>query len=188
MEEKNSYYKHIIKSNITSFLSYTILLGFIFSIIVILIKILLQNMINPFLSITLSLMCGILLFNMFHFISETSTISTFKDEKLDAYNAQKYLSKMNLFYTICIVLSVLICIGYLMINNFTYINAINSAYEQYSDISYEFAEKVVQNIKYNYDLIFPGKLYSTIIIELSLVLSFITLIPYQKKLLHKCNK
>lgn len=188
METKETNYKSILKSNIISFLSYGILIGFIFLLLAIIIKCALHDISNPFLSITLSLIGGIFIFYLSHFICKSSTIESLKKVKIPEENEKYFLQKMNLFFMICIILSILICISYLLINTLTFSNAIALAYEKYEFISSDFADQVVNKIMEEYHDSLFSKICSTTIIELSFVVSFFSLIPYQRKMLDKYNK
>lgn len=188
MEAKETNYKTILKSNIVQFLSYSILIGFIFLLISIAIKSALANVSSTLLSVLLSLIAGILIFNILHFICKSSTLESLKKMSMDEENENHFIKKMNLFFILCILFSALFCMGYLWLDNFIYANAINQAYVQYDFISHEFAERIVNHIRQTYQDAFLSKIFSTIIIELSLVASFFSLIPYQKKLLKKYNK
>ncbi len=188
METNETNYKSILKSNITLFLSYGILIGFIFLVLVLAIKYALEDISSTPLSITLSLITGIFLFYFLRFICKTSTIESLKRAKLSEENKVRFLQKMNLLFTLCIVLSIIICIGYLFINNLLFSHAIAQAYQKYEFISSEFTNQVIHRINEEYQNSLAGRVFSTIIIELSLAVSFFSLIPYQRKMLEKYNK
>lgn len=188
METNETNYKSILKSDITLFLSYGILVGFIFLVLALAIRYALKNISNTSLSITLSLITGILLFYLLRFSCKSSTIESFKKAKLSEENQTRFLQKMNLLFTICIIISILICLSYLFINNMLFSNAIVQAYQNYEFISSEFTNEVILRINEEYQTSLIGRVSSTVIIELSLVISFFSLIPYQKKLLEKYNK
>lgn len=188
MKTKETSYKNVLKSNVVLFLTYGILTGFIFILITIIVKCTLHNIHNTFLSVTLSLISGILIFYLSHFVCKSSTLESFRKIKLSEENTKPFLQKMNLLFLICIILSILFCIGYLFIYNQLFLNAIAEAYEKYEFISSDFANQVVQKITEEYHQSLGGQIASTIIIELSLVVSFFSLIPYEKKMLEKYNK
>ena len=187
METKDTSYKTVLKSNIILFLSYGILTGFIFILLAIIVKYTLHDISNTFLAITLSIIGGILLFYLLHFVCRSSTLESFKKVKLSEENSTFFLRRMNLFFMICVLLSVLICIGYLFMNNLMFLNAISQAYEKYGFISSEFTNQVVAKITEEYQNSLFSKISSTLIFELSLTISFFSLIPYQRKLLSKYN-
>lgn len=188
MEPKELNYKEVLKSNIILFLSYSILIGFIFLLVCICIKVTIRDVSSPILSILLSLIGGILLYHILHFICKSSTFESLKKVRLDNENSHHFMKKMNLFFMICVIFSVLICIGYLLIDNFLYASAINQAYEQYDFISHDLAQRIADTIYNSHQSAFLSKLSSSIIIELSLVISFFSLIPYQRNLILKYNK
>ena len=188
MKTNDSNYKNVLKSNIILFLSYGILTGFIFSIIIIFIKYALSDITNLFLSITLSLICSILIYCLLHFVCISSNIETFKKISLYPKNIPEFTKKMNLFFILCVIFSVVICIGYLMLDNFIFLNAVNHIHNKYDFISQDLANNISNQIMIEYHNSFLSKVSSTIIIELSLVITFFSLIPYQKKLLKKYNK
>lgn len=188
MEAKETNYKSILKSNIITFLSYSILISFIFSLVVFIIKNALSGISNNVLSIILSLISGILIFFILHFICKSSTLESMKKQSMNEENSNIFIKRMTLFFLICIIFSILTCIGYLLFNNFAFSQAITQVYEKYSFVSSELANRITEHIYEEYQSSILNKIYSTIIIELSLVISFLSLIPYQKKMLGKFNK
>ena len=185
METKDTNYKKVLKSNIILFLSYGILTTFIFMLLTISIKCALHGIFNTALSISLSLISGIIIFYLLRFVCRSSILETFSKTKLSQENSTLFLKKMNVFFIICMILSILICIAYLIINNILFAKAITQAYEKYEFISLDLADQIADKIRENYQDSLIGKVSSTIIIELSLAISFFSLIPYQKKLLSK---
>ena len=188
MEPKEEKYSKIIGHNIVLFLSYNILFVFIFSLVTITIKLALHDIYNNFLSITLSLISGIITYNLIHFICRSSSIETLKKYKLKNDDVSKFLKEMNLIFILCSLLCIVFCISYLILFNLSYANGIQKAYEEYAQISPELANQIVAQIKVDYQLNKTGNIVFTIIYELFLVVSFISLIPYQEKLLKKFNK
>ena len=188
MEAKETSYKEVLKTNLGIFLCYTILIAFIFLIIGYIIKCTLNGVVNTKLSIVLSIIVGILIYHISHFICRSSTIESFKKSKLNVENTNLFLKQMNLFFVACAIISVIICIEYLVIDNQMHLGAIAKVYEQYEFISPEFADRLANSIRDEYSMNFLGKTFSTIIIELSCVISSISLIKYQKDILKKYNK
>ena len=190
MESKESNYTKALKANIIAFLTYGILIGFIFILVVAIIKTFLHNVINPVLSITLSLISAILIFHLMNFICTSSTIETFKNNniKLSKTDSEKFTKKMNLFFIICLLITIIISLAYLILDSYVYLIAINKAYEQYEIISPELANQILNYIKIDYQSKILSKLASTVIIESSFVISFINLIHHQNRLLNKYNK
>lgn len=188
METKEKNYQSVLKTNIISFLTYGILIGFIFVLVVIIVRCALHDISNTFLTITLSLISGIIIYNLLRFVCRTSAFETFKENKLSAENTEKFIRKMNVFFMICIIVSVLICASYLFFDNWLYTNAINSVNSSYNFISEELSTKISIAILVEYHNLLPAKLCSAIIIELSFTIAFLSLMTYQKKLVEKFNE
>ncbi len=178
METKETSYKKLFNLTTVKFLSYTILIGFILMLITIWVNYGLDiaNLNSLPLSIALSLMCGIFIFYLLRFICKSSTIEAFRKDKLSVENSKFFLKYMNLFYIICVIFSIVVCLGYLLVDNYIFINASNHFPELASAILDE------------YNNTFIPKLWTTIIMEISLVVSFFSLIPYQEKVFEKCNQ
>jgi len=188
METKEINYKKVINSNIVSFLSYGILTGFIFILLVIIAKCAVYKIYNTALSISLGLIGSIIIFFLVRFVCRSSSYETLKKSKIANEYCNKFLSNMNLVFILCIIISILIFIGYIIVNVNLYLVAIDDAYSQYGIVSADFTNRVVNNIREEYYLTIQTKFLSYTIMELSLVTSFLTLIPYQKELLEKYNK
>lgn len=187
METNETSYKTFLTNTIFKFLCYGTLIGFVFLFIILFAKYSLFNTINPTLSILLSLICGIVIFGLLHFICKTSIIESFQKNTLNNEDAKMFLQKMNWFFIACIVFSIVVCLGSLILDNFIFTNAIDHAYEQYDFISSEFANRVVINILNTYNKTFLPKILSTFIILISFVISFYSLMPYSEKILKKYN-
>lgn len=187
METNETSYKTFLKNTIIKFLCYGILIGFIFLLVIFFAKHTLFNTPNLALSIVLSLICGIMIGILLRFICKSSIIESFQKDKLDSENAKLFLQKMNWFFIACAVFSIIVCLGYLVLDNFIFTSAIDNAYEQYDFISSEFANRVVINILNTYNKTFLSKVLNTFIIQISLVISFFSLMPYSEKLLKKYN-
>lgn len=177
METKETSYKKLFNLTTVKFLSYTILIGFILMLITIWVNygLSIANINSLPLSIALSLICGILIFYLFRFICKSSTIEAFKKDKLSVENSKIFLKRMNLFFIICAIFSVIVCLAYLLVDNYIFVNATKN-FPQLANILLE-----------EYRKTFISKIFSTIIIEISLVISFFSLIPYQEKILEKYN-
>lgn len=173
-------YKKSLKINITSFLSYTILLGFIYLIMVLIVKYALKDIHNNILSITLSLISCIIIYFILHFACKSSNYETFKHYKITENEKTKFLKKMNLLFLICTLISIFLCISYLLFDFYLFSSAIEKVSQNYSPT---LAESIISQIKLTYQTSIFSKVTSNILIEFSLFISFISLIPYQKNLL-----
>lgn len=187
METNEISYKTFLKNTIIKFLCYGILIGFIFLLIIFFAKNTLFKTPNLALSIVLSLICAIVIGILLHFICKSSILESFQKDKLDIKNAKVFLRKMNLFFIACAVFSIIVCLGSLVLDNYIFIKAIDHTYEQYDFISSDFANRVAINILNTYNKTFLPKLLNTFIIQISLVISFFSLMPYTEKLLKKYN-
>ena len=188
MKSKERNYKDIIKSNIILFLSYIIIITFIFSLIVFWVKYKLAEIHNDLLTICLSLISAILIYHSLHFACKSSTIEALKGMKLDKKSYEIFFKRMNLVFILCILCSIVFSISYIALDRLALINQINSAYEIYSISSIDFANKLVNYIESEYNLSILSKLYAILIFQSTSVISFLSLIPYQKKVLEKFNK
>lgn len=188
MNSKEKNYTNIIRANILLFFTYTIIILFTFSLIVFWVKYALHGVHNEILSVCLSLMSSILIFHSIRFACKSSTIDNLKKSKLDQKNSELFLKRMNLLFVLCIIGSVLFCISYFVLDKLSIENTINQIYEKYSAFSTELVNKLIDYVISEYEASFFSKLYSIIIIELGFVISFLSLIPYQKKILEKYNK
>lgn len=177
METKETSYKKLFNLTTVKFLSYTILIGFILMLITIWVNygLSIANINSLLLSIALSLICGIFIFYLLRFICKSSTIESFKKDKLSVENSKIFLKRMNLFFILCATFSVIVCLAYLLVDNYIFVNS--------STHFPELAELILEE----YQKTFIPKIWNTIIIEISLVISFFSLIPYQEKILEKYN-
>ena len=95
---------------------------------------------------------------------------------------------MNLFFLVCIIIAVIVsnCLLILKLSNER--KSINIASEQYSTVfSDDFTHNLTNEMLADYNETKNQTLVSAVIIELSLVLSFFSLIPYQKKMISLYN-
>ena len=188
METKEKNTKEIIRSTAILFLTYTVLITFIFSLIAFWVKHALSGIHNDLLSICLSLISAILIYHLLHFACKSSSIENLRKSKLDKSGSDKFLKRMNLVFVICIIASVVFCMAYIILDRIVFIQTVNEIYNQYSSYSIELANSFISYTENEYNALLFSKLYSTIIIEMALVISFISLVPYQKKILEKYNK
>ena len=188
MKSKEKNYKEIIISTIVHFLAYTAIIIFLFSLVTFWVKHALKGIHNDLLSVCLSLISAILIYHSLHFACKSSTIENLKHSKLDKTSSELFLKRMNLLFVFCILGSILFCLSYVLLEKITFINSINQVYYQYGSLSPELADKLINYIETEHQASVFGKIYSLIIIEMSTVISFMSLIPYQKKVLEKFNK
>jgi hypothetical protein len=180
-----------VKAIITGFVSYGIIANFLF----VLLFTIVDSLINNFhgktsfqLHITLPLIAVILLFFALRLICKLSTYDVFKKCKTNPDNYLKILSYLNIFFIFCITVSIIVFSTFLYINLEYQIQSINLAIQQYKDIFdsihiHDIHIKMISQFN-------ESKLNltcSTIILDLGLMAAFLSLIPYQSKMLKKYN-
>lgn len=188
MKAKEKNYKEIIISTIVHFLTYTIIIIFLFSLITFWVKHALKGVHNDLLTVCLSLISAILIYHSLHFACKSSTIENLKNSKLDKNSSELFLKRMNLLFVLCVLGSILFSLSYIILDKIAFMNSINQVYDQYYVVSSELADKLINYLETEHHASIFGKIYSLIIIEISTVISFMSLIPYQKKVLEKFNK
>ena len=183
MEKKEVSCKKALNSSVISFLSYTTLTGFLLVVLLYVIKKGLAGFMNTQLSVCLSLIFGILIFIVLHFSFKSGMIDTFKKIKIRKEDEENFSKKMNAFLVFCLILSVVLCLGFLKFNSLVFKHAITQAYNSYSQVDLNLANSIVSQISAEYSRTISQKIVALIIIEFSLVLSFLSLIHSSKNVL-----
>ena len=132
MNAKEKNYKDIIRSNILMFFTYTVLILFIFSLVLFWVRYALTGIHNDLLTICLSLIAAILIYHSLHFACKSSTIENLKNSKLNKEGSEIFLKRMNLLFVLCIIGSVLFSLSYIVLDRMSLINVIHQTYERYS--------------------------------------------------------
>lgn len=180
-----------VKAIITGFVSYGIIANFLFILLVTIVDSLISNFHGKTsfqLHITLPLMAVIILFFMLRLICKLSTYDVFKKCKTNPDNYLQILSYLNVFFIFCITISIIMFSAFLYINLEYQIQSINLAIQQYRDVFdnihiHDIHIKMISQFN-------ESKLNltcSTIILDLGLMAAFLSLIPYQSKMLEKYN-
>lgn len=191
MEKKEISLKTATRAIITGFISYGILIGFICFIV-------LYNLnayFNIFtsknikLTILIPLLCSILLLLILRFICRLSTFDVFKKCYTKQENVPKIYKKMNIFFSV-LLFSIFI---FMLINLFiTLYNMQMSIYTTASIQSQVFSE--------NFNELLTIKMFEessierfhlivrTILYEIGIIVSFVALVPFQKRMILKYNK
>lgn len=199
---KNTEKKHIsektaVKAIITGFVSYGILISFIFSLIAILFIYLSNNIETSnelLLKFCTSLFIAILIYIFIHLICKLSTIDLLKKCKFEKEKESFVCKKLNLFYLLCALFFILVILSSLYVRFSNQLYQINISYQKNlndfsnTDFAFDFAnaykEEALEEFYYNRKM----TLLVSVIIEIGIVYSFISLIPYQKKMLDIYNK
>lgn len=183
--------KTVVKGLITGFVSYGIVLGFLLFVIAILFTAGISSLPNvnyKVLSISLPLLFAFVLYFVIHSVCRLSTADLFKKCKTKTENLSSVTQKMNLFFLVCIIIAVIVsnCLLILKLSNER--KSIDIASEQYSTVfSDDFTHNLTNEMLADYNETKNQTLVSAVIIELSLVVSFFSLIPYQKKMISLYN-
>lgn len=181
-----------VKAVITGYIAYGILVGFIVFMIGLTVSWIVEQL--PYanhkvLSITLPLLGVFILYFVMHSICKLSIYDVFKKCKTNPEGLEKIVTRLNLFLIICVVASVVIVIGLLTINFNIQKSSIKLASYQYSRVhSPEFTTKLTNEMIDNYQKQKQNTIISTIILEMGLTFTYISLIPYQKKLIEQYNE
>ena len=183
--------KTVVKALITGFVSYGIVLGFLLFVIAILFTAGISSLPNvnyKVLSISLPLLFAFVLYFVIHSVCRLGTADLFKKCKTETGNLSSVTPKMNLFFLVCIIIAVIVsnCLLILKLSNER--KSIDIASEQYSTVfSDDFTHNLTSEMLADYNETKNQTLVSAVIIELSLVVSFFSLIPYQKKMISLYN-
>lgn len=183
--------KTVVKGLITGFVSYGIIIGFLLLVIALTLFTSISSISGEnqkILSITIPLFFAFVLYFAVHSICKISTIDLFKKCKTNSENLPEISQKMNLFFLVCIILFVILsnCLLVLKLSNER--KSIDVASETYNQVfSDNFTKTLTNEMLADYNETKNQTLVSAIIIELSLVVSFFSLIPYQKKMILEYN-
>ncbi len=181
-----------VKAIITGFVSYGIIASFIILLCVALASYFYDNFkgTSSFgLHITLPLMFDIFLYFLLHLICKVSTYDVFKKCRTNTDNYANIIKYLDIFFIVCVVLSILL-VSYLLYLNLEY---------QIQSIKYSvYKSSIVFDPIHVYDLkqkmltqFNTSKMNltcSSIIFDIGLVISFMSLFNYQRKMLTKYNE
>lgn len=192
MNKKEINSGNVTKNIIQGFVSYGILS--IFAILLV-ISIITYNL-NSFLTstirglyITLPLMAVIIIDCIIHLICRISTYDVFKKCKTNPENYKRISKYLNIFYVICIILSIILFLSLLYLNLEYQVKSIELAELQYKEVFSEEHITLLKNEMTNtYNESKTNLTISTVILEIGVSLSFLSLIPYQKKMLTRYNE
>lgn len=192
MDKKEINSESVTKSIICGFVSYGIIAIFIFLLIASIINYSLKSFSSSTskgLYITLPLMAVIILYCIIHLICRLSTYDVFKKSKTNPDNYKKIVKYLNIFFIICILLSVILFLSLLYLNLEYQVKSIELAELKYKEV---FSEEHINLLKSEmievYNESKTNLITSTIILEIGVSFSFISLIPYQRKMILRYNQ
>ena len=191
MDKQEINSKNVIKSIVSGFVSYGIL--FIFLCLFVLAittfflnEVLVSNIRGLY--ITLPLMAAIILYFIIHSICKLSTYDVFKKFKTNPDNYKNIVKYLNIFFIICIIISIISVLSLLYLNLKLQIQSIEFTTLKYKQV---FSEEHIEILKsemidtYNESKI--NLIISTVILETGIAISFLSLIPYQRKMILRYN-
>lgn len=192
MEKKEISARTTIKAIITGFVSY----GIITIFICLLFFAVGNYYLNQFSSstasglyITLPLISVIFLYFIIRAICRLSTYDVFKKCKTDQKNYKLIIKSLNIFFIICIALSIILFLSLLYLNLEYQLKSIELASVQYREV---FSENHIKILQSEMNSIFEESktnlTKSTVILVIGLSISFLSLIPYQRKMILKYNE
>lgn len=188
VEKKEINAKQCIKSIVIGFISYSIIGLFLCTFLSLVINVLLIHYNNIALTIIISFIESIFLYSIIHGICRLSTYDVFKKCKANPSNINNITKKMNLFFVICAILAVVISIIILIFKLDYLYSQIQLSKLQYSQVfSESFTNTLTNDMLENYNKQKTSNIISSVIIELSLIISIFSLIPYQRKMLNTYN-
>lgn len=184
--------KTVVKALITGFVSYGILISFIVVACVLVINHFIgsiETANTKLLALTLPLLGGFFLYYLSHTTCRLSTIDLFSKCKTESKNYKDIFGKMNAFFLILTIVVILLANVLLILRITNTEQSIEIASKTYSrDFSPEFTEYLTNKMVADYNEHKTELIVSSIITELALVISFISLIPFQQKLIEQYNE
>lgn len=192
MEKKEISARTTVKAIITGFVSYGIITIFIcllfFAVGNYFLKQFSGNTASG-LYITLPLMSVIMLYFIIHAICKLSTYDVFKKCRTSSDNYKLITKALNIFFIICIILSIALFLSLLYLNLEYQLKSMELASIQYREVFSEDHIKILQSeMNTVYDESKTNLTKSTVILVIGLSLSFLSLIPYQRKMILRYNE
>ena len=192
MERKEISAKTTVKAIITGFVSYGIIAIFIcllvFAVGDYCLSQISTNSANG-LYVTLPIIAAIMLYFMIHLICRISTYDVLKKCTVNPDNYKTIIKSLNIFFIICIILSIILFLSLLYLNLEYQLKSIELASVQYKEVFTENHIKILQSeMNSIYEASKSNLTISTVILVIGLSISFLSLIPYQRKMILEYNK
>ena len=190
-EKKSIISRTAVKGLINGFISYGILLIFIFLSITVVINWLINNHMESInynvVKYTLPLMGAFFIYFLVRATCRLSTFDLFKKCKIEKEDIENVCNKMNFFYICIVAFSVITILVYLLARVGNEKVQITRDLMNYSSSVSDYAEKKEQELIKKYEEERADVLIQTIIIEAGLLLGIFSLIPNQRRLIEKYN-
>lgn len=181
-----------VKAIITGYVAYGILIGFVVYILGIIINWCASTIPNSnmnAMTAAVSLIEAIFLIFIIRGICHLSIFDVFRKCKTNPENIQRLCARLNLFVMVAIAVFVVGSIGILLINLDSEERSIVVSSYQYKTIhSEKFAAELSREMLDEFQQEKTQRLISTVILELGLVVSLFSVIPFQKKLITELNE
>lgn len=181
-----------VKAVITGYVAYGILIGFAVYILGIIINWVLNSLSSTnmyMISATVSLLEVIFLYFIIRGICNLSVHDVFKKCKTNPENLQKIIARLNFFIIIVIAVFMLGSIEILILDlNYEEKSIVVFSYQYKTIHSEEFAADLTNDMLEEFKEERNNKIISTIILELGVVVSLLSVIPLQKKLITESNE
>ena len=192
MEKKEITAVTTIKAIITGFVSYGLLTTFIFLLLFSIVYYVLNNYIitnSRELYATLSMIAAILIYCIIHLVCRMSTYDVFKKCKTNPDNYKKISKFLNLFFIVVILASIASVLILLNLNLKYRLMTIDYSTLKYKEVfSENFVDTLHSQMISSYNTYKLNTITATVIIEIGYTISFLSLIPYQSKIIKKYNE
>ena len=192
VERKEINARTTVKAIITGFVSYGIITIFICLLIFAIGNYFLSQFTSKAaqgLYVTLPLIASIFLYFIIHLICRISTYDVLKKCKVNPNNYKSIVKSLNIFFIICIALSIILFLSLLYLNLQYQLKSIELASVQYREVFSENHIKILQSeMNSIYELSKSNLTTSTVILVIGLSISFLSLIPYQRKMIVQYNR
>ncbi len=192
MEKKEISCRTTIKAIITGFVSYGVIVIFVCLLLLAIANNFMQNITTSNINglyITLPLMASLIIFLLAQLLCKLSTYDVFKKCKTNPDNYKKINKYLTLFFVICIILSIVLFLTLLYLNLQFQTKTIEYTVLKYKEIfSAEHTQMLQDEMTAAYEVSKVNLIRSTVILEIGFTISFLSLIPYQMKMIKKYNK
>lgn len=192
MDKKEISCKTTIKAIITGFVSYGVITIFICLLLLAVANHFLGNIVTQNVNglyITLPLMASLIMYLLAGLLCKLSTYDVFKKCKTNPDNYKKIFKFLTLFFVICIILSIVLFLTLLYLNLQFQAKTIEYTVLKYREIfSAEHTKMLQEEMVELYNTSKINLIRSTVILEIGFTISFLSLIPYQIKMIRKYNE
>lgn len=192
MEKKEISCRTTVKAIITGFVSYGVIAIFVCLLLLAIANNFMQNVITSNINglyITLPLMASLVIYLLTQLLCKLSTYDVFKKCKTNPDNYKKINKYLTLFFVICIILSIVLFLTLLYLNLQFQTKTIEYTVLKYKEIfSTEHTQMLQDEMKSAYEISKVNLIRSTVILEIGFTISFLSLIPYQMKMIKKYNE